>query len=89
METMKKIAVILVLTLLCFAGCDSDLSGVSGSNKDNLTNMSIDINYRNLGRVYNLNCEVDSLVYENDYLLIYTTRIYEINKDSIINYRVK
>lgn len=30
---MKKIAVILVLTLLCFAGCDSDLSGVSGVDK--------------------------------------------------------
>lgn len=36
METMKKIAVILVLTLLCFAGCDSDLSGVSGSDNDKL-----------------------------------------------------
>lgn len=31
MEIIKKILVTLALVLLCFAGCESDLTGVSGS----------------------------------------------------------
>ena len=76
----------LILILLFFAGCGDN---VNNPQSDSAPQTTININYNNDGRVENLNIGFDSVTHDNSELLIFSSRVYSINKDSIINYIIK